>query len=137
MVGWCYAHGVPMVPHGGGTGFAGGTVADGGVVIALERMVRIRAFDPLLWRIWVEAGLRTDDKYDPFPEEMMRRLTGSLADLHFAPTERSRDNLLRSGVAPESEPGAVVARIRELNRLDRAVLVPGLPLTVPVADPAP
>ena len=61
VVGWCYAHGVPMVPRGGGTGFAGGTVADGGVVVALERMVRIRAFDPLLWRIWVEAGLRTAD----------------------------------------------------------------------------
>jgi UDP-N-acetylglucosamine 2-epimerase (non-hydrolysing) len=47
----------------------------------------------------VEAGLRTNDKYDPFPEEMMRRLTGVLADLHFAPTERSRENLLKSGVA--------------------------------------
>ena len=61
VVGWCYAHGVPIVPRGGGTGFAGGTVPDGGVVVALERMVRIRAFDPLLWRIWVEAGLRTAD----------------------------------------------------------------------------
>ena len=49
----------------------------------------------------IEAGLRTNDKYDPFPEEMMRRLTGSLADLHFAPTETARDNLLRSGVVPE------------------------------------
>ena len=49
----------------------------------------------------VEAGLRTDNKYDPFPEEMMRRLTGVLADLHFAPTEQSRDNLLRGGVPPE------------------------------------
>lgn len=46
----------------------------------------------------VEAGLRTHDKYDPFPEEMMRRLTGQIADLHFAPTERSRQNLLRGGV---------------------------------------
>ena len=49
----------------------------------------------------VEAGLRTDDKYDPFPEEMMRRLTGVLTDLHFAPTDRSRYNLLRSGVPEE------------------------------------
>lgn len=49
----------------------------------------------------VEAGLRTDDKYDPFPEEMMRRLTGVIADLHFAPTEQSRNNLLRSGVPDE------------------------------------
>ncbi len=46
----------------------------------------------------VEAGLRTHDKYDPFPEEMMRRLTGVLADLHFAPTELSRRNLRASGV---------------------------------------
>ncbi|MFC5692016.1 LysM peptidoglycan-binding domain-containing protein, partial [Amycolatopsis mediterranei] len=45
---------------------------------------------------------------------------------------------LAARFAPESEPGAVVARIKELNRLDQAVLVPGLPLTVPVADvPAP
>ncbi|WP_410642913.1 LysM peptidoglycan-binding domain-containing protein [Amycolatopsis sp. lyj-346] len=43
---------------------------------------------------------------------------------------------LAARFAPGSEPGAVVARIRELNRLDEAVLVPGLPLTVPVADPA-
>lgn len=46
----------------------------------------------------VEAGLRTGDKYRPFPEEMNRRLTGVLADLHFAPTERARRNLLREGV---------------------------------------
>ncbi|MGW4060470.1 LysM peptidoglycan-binding domain-containing protein [Amycolatopsis sp. NPDC004747] len=43
---------------------------------------------------------------------------------------------LAARFAPDSEPGAVVARIKELNRLDGAVLVPGLPLTVPVADPA-
>lgn len=46
----------------------------------------------------VEAGLRTYDKYSPFPEEMNRRLTGVLADLHFAPTAANRDNLLREGV---------------------------------------
>ena len=46
----------------------------------------------------VEAGLRTFDKYFPFPEEMNRKLTGSLADLHFAPTEGSKNNLLREGV---------------------------------------
>jgi UDP-N-acetylglucosamine 2-epimerase (non-hydrolysing) len=46
----------------------------------------------------VEAGLRTGDKFRPFPEEMNRRLTGALADLHFAPTERARRNLLREGV---------------------------------------
>ncbi len=45
----------------------------------------------------VEAGLRTFDKYSPYPEEMNRLLTGRLADLHFAPTERNRQNLLREG----------------------------------------
>ena len=47
----------------------------------------------------VEAGLRTGDTRQPFPEEMNRRLTGILADLHFAPTEQARANLLREGVA--------------------------------------
>lgn len=46
----------------------------------------------------VEAGLRTDNRYDPFPEEINRRLTGVLAELHFAPTEQSRQNLLAEGV---------------------------------------
>lgn len=49
----------------------------------------------------VEAGLRTGNKYSPFPEEMNRKLTGALADIHFAPTETARQNLLREGVAPE------------------------------------
>ena len=46
----------------------------------------------------VEAGLRTDNIYSPWPEEMNRRLTGSIATLHFAPTENARNNLLREGV---------------------------------------
>lgn len=46
----------------------------------------------------VEAGLRTFDKYFPFPEEINRKLTGSLADLHFAPTKGSKSNLLREGI---------------------------------------
>ena len=50
----------------------------------------------------VEAGLRTRDKYRPFPEEVNRRLTGALADYHFAPTAWARDNLVAEGVAPES-----------------------------------
>lgn len=49
----------------------------------------------------IEAGLRTEDKYNPFPEEMMRRLTTHLADLHFAPTETARQNLLREGISSE------------------------------------
>lgn len=46
----------------------------------------------------VEAGLRSFDKQSPYPEEMNRVLTGHIADLHFAPTTRSRDNLAREGV---------------------------------------
>lgn len=47
----------------------------------------------------VEAGLRTGDIYAPWPEEMNRRLTGAIADLHFAPTRQAEANLLREGVA--------------------------------------
>jgi len=47
----------------------------------------------------VEAGLRTHDKFFPYPEEINRKLTGALADLHFAPTTTSKENLLREGVA--------------------------------------
>lgn len=50
----------------------------------------------------VEAGLRTGNIYSPWPEEMNRKLTGAIARVHFAPTESSRDNLLREGVAAES-----------------------------------
>jgi len=46
----------------------------------------------------VEAGLRTHDKWAPFPEEINRRVAGVIADLHFAPTEWARQNLLREGV---------------------------------------
>jgi UDP-N-acetylglucosamine 2-epimerase (non-hydrolysing) len=49
----------------------------------------------------VEAGLRTRDKYRPFPEEMNRHLAGVLTDYHFAPTPFARDNLLAEGAPPE------------------------------------
>jgi UDP-N-acetylglucosamine 2-epimerase (non-hydrolysing) len=49
----------------------------------------------------LEAGLRTHDKWQPFPEEINRRIAGVTADLHFAPTEWSRQNLLREGIADE------------------------------------
>mgnify|MGYP005841524443 CR=1 FL=1 len=49
----------------------------------------------------VEAGLRTGDKFQPFPEEINRRIADTISDLHFAPTETNRQNLLREGV-PES-----------------------------------
>lgn len=50
----------------------------------------------------VEAGLRTGDRYSPWPEEVNRHLTTCLASRHFAPTERSRENLVREGIAPDS-----------------------------------
>ncbi len=50
----------------------------------------------------VEAGLRTGDKYAPWPEEMNRRLAASLTDIHFAPTEKARANLLREGIDPDA-----------------------------------
>lgn len=49
----------------------------------------------------VEAGLRTGDKWRPFPEEINRRIVSLLADVHFAPTPRAKENLLREG-APEA-----------------------------------
>ncbi len=48
----------------------------------------------------VEAGLRSGDKWRPYPEEIFRRLTGVVTDLHFAPTAEARENLLREGVDP-------------------------------------
>lgn len=48
----------------------------------------------------VEAGLRTRNKYSPYPEEMNRRLTGAVADLHFAPTPGARQNLIDEAVDP-------------------------------------
>lgn len=50
----------------------------------------------------VEAGLRTFDKYFPFPEEMNRKLTGAIADLHFSPTKGAKNNLLREGIDEKS-----------------------------------
>ena len=50
----------------------------------------------------VEAGLRTGNKHAPFPEEMNRKLTGALADIHFAPTPASQANLLREGVVADT-----------------------------------
>lgn len=50
----------------------------------------------------VEAGLRTYDKYSPYPEEMNRRLTGNLADIHFCPTESNKKNLLKENIKEDS-----------------------------------
>jgi len=60
VLAWCYEHDVALTPRGGGSGFAGGAVpVDGGVVLALDRLDRIRSFEPLLWRAHVEAGVTT------------------------------------------------------------------------------
>jgi glycolate oxidase subunit GlcD len=59
---WCYANDVPLTARGGGTGLAGGAIpVEGGVVIGFERLNKVRQFDPLLWRMHVEAGVTTGD----------------------------------------------------------------------------
>ncbi len=50
----------------------------------------------------VEAGLRTWNKYSPYPEEMNRQMVGVLADMHFAPTEKSKESLLKEGKNPKT-----------------------------------
>src|ERR1051326_5437377 len=67
----------------------------------------------------VEAGLRTGDLAQPFPEEMNRVVTTRLATLHFAPTEGARANLLREGVAPDSVFVTGNSGIDAVLRIDR------------------
>ena len=67
------------------------TTAMAAALLAFYRRVRLGH---------VEAGLRTGDKWQPFPEEINRRVASAVADLHFAPTAWARDNLLREGVPP-------------------------------------
>ena len=59
VVAWCYQRGIAMVPRGGGTGFAGGAVPEGGVVVSLERLDRVRSLEPEFWRAHLEAGVTT------------------------------------------------------------------------------
>jgi UDP-N-acetylglucosamine 2-epimerase (non-hydrolysing) len=72
----------------------------------------------------VEAGLRTADKWAPFPEEIFRRLNGVIADFHFAPTRRAVDALLREGV-PETQihltGNTVVDALLSVSARERAV----------------
>ena len=59
-VAWCYEHDVPVVPRGGGTGLAGGSVpTGGGVVLSLERLGAVRSLEGARWRAEVEAGVST------------------------------------------------------------------------------
>jgi len=62
----------------------------------------------------VEAGLRTGDKFSPYPEEMNRRLVDQIADLHFAPTQRAREKLRSEGIPEE---GIFVTGNTELDTL--------------------
>jgi glycolate oxidase subunit GlcD len=60
VLGWCYEHDVALTPRGGGTGFAGGAIPlDGGVVLDLRRLNRVRSLEPALWRAEVQAGVTT------------------------------------------------------------------------------
>ena len=60
VLAWCYEHDVALTPRGGGTGFAGGAVPlQGGVVLDLRHLNRVRSIDPALWRAEVEAGVTT------------------------------------------------------------------------------
>ncbi len=62
VLAWCYANDVVLTTRGGGTGYAAGAVPiDGGVVLATERLNRVRRFEALLWLVHVEAGVRTGD----------------------------------------------------------------------------
>jgi glycolate oxidase subunit GlcD len=56
---WCYEEGVAITPFGGGTGYAGGAVASGGVVLSFERLDRVRSLEPEFWRAEFEAGVTT------------------------------------------------------------------------------
>ncbi len=78
----------------------------------------------------LEAGLRTDHRYNPFPEEMNRRLTSQLADLHLAPTPTARKNLLRDGIddgAVHVTGNTVIDALLEVVRQDNPLVDPVLP----------
>lgn len=78
----------------------------------------------------VEAGLRTYDKYQPFPEELNRRMTSALADLHFAPTPAAKRNLLRENVPAEAitvTGNTVIDALEAVRRLPGIPAVQGLP----------
>lgn len=59
LVAWCYANDVPLTTRGGGTGFAGGAVPEGGIVLSLDLMNRVRSIDSGQWRMEAEAGCTT------------------------------------------------------------------------------
>ena len=122
-VAWCYEHDVPVTPRGGGTGVAGGAVAGGGIVLGLERLARVRSFDPLLWRMSVEAGVTTAN--------VQRRVRES--GLFFAPDPGAAElsqiggNVATNAAGPHAfKYGATGAWVTGLE----AVLAPGELVTV-------
>ena len=79
-------------------------VTSGGVIfIVILLIVALAAFYAKVKVAHVEAGLRTGNIYEPFPEEMNRRLSTRLASLHLAATDWAARNLLAEGVAAEGE----------------------------------
>lgn len=79
----------------------------------------------------VEAGLRTYNKQHPFPEEGNRRITGVLADIHFAPTQQAAEHLLAEGVLPET---VVVTGNTVIDALYAVASLPYDPAGTPLAD---
>lgn len=79
----------------------------------------------------VEAGLRTHDKYQPFPEEINRRIAGVIADLHFAPTEWAATNLRREGVPNER---IIVTGNTVIDAIQQVAAMPFDPTGTPLAD---
>lgn len=58
---WCYEYDVPLTTRGGGSGYAGGAVPDGGVVVALAGLCSVRSLEPLQWRAEIESGVTTHE----------------------------------------------------------------------------
>lgn len=77
----------------------------------------------------IEAGLRTHDRMNPFPEEMNRVVTDAISDLHFAPTQRARENLLREGIADTT------IRVVGNTVIDALLDIANRPWTPPVDNP--
>jgi UDP-N-acetylglucosamine 2-epimerase (non-hydrolysing) len=87
----------------------------------------------------IEAGLRTHDKWQPFPEEINRRVAGVVADLHFAPTKKARENLLHEGIPdsaikvtgnPVIDALQVVAKQAEPAEVSKILARLGIPLKI-------
>jgi UDP-N-acetylglucosamine 2-epimerase (non-hydrolysing) len=86
----------------------------------------------------VEAGLRTGNKWQPYPEESFRRMTAAVADLHFAPTKDARANLLREGVPEEDvflTGNTVVDALGIIGRVQREISDPHLARAISEARP--